>query len=578
MSPQTKPTRNLIPEGIDPPALQKGLGCAANLLGRRVPKRGNPPMRPDTCSKMLNTLVVQMVANTNASTAKDILDCFQEVLASFCKEVLALPDPLATLAKAARDLASKRSRPAFGVSPQTLSAHLDRFPTMEADSVLREQLEVIRARMRKWGIWPKEVMLSADPTDAPYRGKFHNQFTSWGKVGSQPTWKRVFKEFGLFATPLQLQVGFAPVPVGAKERKALPAWVRNIAAAVGWFQASFTSVPLVAVDREFYSPLGFAAARLGLLAPEPAAGSQPRLLCPTRFWHSKHDPKWEFLLDKNAAEVRETELELDPRDAARLTGASTRLSMDEKGRYMVPVAVIAGFDTYSGKHEPKSLEWARTEAIRVEQCLHESRAAQQAMNAAYKTMTKNGQGEERALPSNRGRKRQSFPSTSEAELYQACLEARASVARWEGKKAVLHKRLVFFTASLREGEHLAGGEAAFMDLIRQYREHWNLENAYKSQKWQFRLRTNSRTTTARHVRRVLGAMFYNSWHHLRLDRASRVAKKSAPGWKPFDTSSPPVRKKWDREIRPVLTAQGYLLEELSVSMKLSMKIFLTQRA
>jgi len=576
MSPKTRSAQDLIPDGIDASQLQKGLGCAANLLGRCVPKRGNPDMKPGTRTKLLNTILVQMVAKMSPGAAQDLLDCFQEVVAKLCADILALPNPAAVLAQVAQLLTRKQPRAAFSVTPHTLSAHLDRFPAARADTTLREQLEAIREQMRRRGTWPKEVMLTADPTDAPYRGRFHNQWTSWGRVGNQPTWKRVFKEFGIYASPPQLQVGFAPVLAGAKGSKDLPAWVRNIRSAVEWLQSTGTGVPLVAMDREFYAALGFAVARLGLFAPTLPAGVQPRLLCPTRFWRAKIDPKWEFLVGKDPAAAREDTMELSVQDAARLGPAAARLASGANGKFLVPIAVVAGFDTYSGTREPKSLDWARAEAAHVDKHLREARATLEAATTAYKNLAKGPQGVARSLPTKRGRKRQSFGSDEEACWYGACLEAQSSVSKWEKKKESLLKRLVFFTASLQEGEHVAGRELEFLKLIQLYREHWGIENAYKSQKWQFRVRTSSRKTTARHVRAILGAIFYNAWQHRRVDRAARAAKESAPGWKPFNATSPPTRKKWEREIRPALSAQGYLLGELKLSLKISIKILLTQ--
>jgi hypothetical protein len=575
MSAKTKSAQDLFPDGIDPAALQKGLGSGASLLSRNVPKRPNPGFHPGTGSKLLNTVVVQMVAKCNAGAAQEFLNLFQDALTTFSKVVLATPDPIATLTEVSGILASDGAASMFGVSPPTLSAHLDRYPVEVADAALREQLDVLEAQERKQGTWPAEMMLAADPTDVVYRGRFYNQYTTYGMSGNKPTWKRGFKEFGIYACPQQLQVGFAPLEVGANGGGGVPAWVKNVASAVEWATTTGSKVPLIAVDREFYSATSFAAARAGLLAPHLPAMNQPRLLCPTKFWNSKTDPKWEFLVGKDSADVAETALELSAADAKRIGPAAAAL-LGSNGKYLVPVAVIAGFDTYPGKHVPKSIEWARGEAMHIDRQLRAAQAEEARAKRAYESYTRDTLGTPRPVPGKRGRKKQYFDDEEEATRYWAYLEARKAVPKWEEKKARLKKRLAFFTASLREKEHVAGHETEFEELIRQYREHWNIENGFKSQKWQFRIRTNSRKTTARHVRAVLGAMFYNSWHYRRLSRAARVAKEVEPGWKPFDTSTPPIRKKWERKIRPALSARGYLLEELKLSLQSSIKQFIAQ--
>jgi hypothetical protein len=575
MSSKTKSAQDLFPNGIDPAALQKGLGCGANLLARNVPKRPNPGFQPRTGPKLLNMVAMQMAAKCNAGAAQEFLNLFQEAITTFSKAVLATPNPAETLAEVASTL-SRESPPAvFSVSPPTLSAHLDRYPIEVANAALCEQLDVLSELEHKQGTWPAELMLAADPTDIVYRGRFYNQYTSYGQTGNQPTWKRGFKEFGIYACPTQLQVGFAPLLVGSNSGGGVPAWVCHMADAVKWATSTGSTVSIIAVDREFYSATSFAAAHIGLFAPELAPEDQPRLLCPTKFWRAKDNRKWEFLVGKKSADVAEATLELSATDAKRLGPAAASL-LGEDGKYRVPVAMVAGFDSYPGRRAPKSIEWAKIEAKRIDQQLRAAQAELARAKQAYEAYATDKAGNPRVAPRKVAKKRQFFGDQEDAARYWAYLEAKKAVPKWEEKKARLCKRLAFFTASLREGERVKGHEAEFSDLIRQYREHWNIENGYKSQKWQFRLRTNSRKTTARHVRAVLGAMFYNAWHYRRVSRAVRLMKESEPGWKPFDGSVPPVRKKWERKIRPALSAQGFLMEELKLSLQVSIKLFVAQ--
>lgn len=533
-------------------------------------------MQPGTMPKLSNTLIVQMLAKTSAGGAQAILQGDQDLLLTFTKGILALQDPIAALKEVASVLSSENPPSVFGVSPPTVSAHVDRFPISESDAILREQLDAIQVKLEAENMWPEVSMVTADPTDTPYRGRFHNQCTNWGRVGNQPTFKRVYKEFGIFAMPAHLQIGFAPLPVNSNGSRVLPAWVRNLGFAVAWLSAKGTRVPLAAVDREFYSVIGFGAAYLGKIAPDVPVAGQPRLLCPTKLWHSKRDRKWEFLVGEHFAPVTEDSMEISAQDAEAFGPAAKRLVKGDSGKLLVPVAVVAAFDTYSRKSEPKSLEWARAEAAKVNQCLQLAQNALVAVKKAYVDYTRDVLGKELVPPKAKGKHRRVFKDDEEKARYHACIEAQASIARLDAKKRNLRKRLVFFTASLREGEHVAGHMDEFAGLIRQYREHWALENAFKSQKGDFRVRTNCRKTTARHARAILGALFYNAWHFRRLCQVAQVAKRSDPAWRPFDTTTPPLRKKLEREFRPAMSARAYLLEELKQSKKNCIETFISQ--
>jgi len=576
MSTQALSHQILVPDYFKPTYLYEGLGCGASLISRHVPKRKNPGLQPGMLPKLSNTLIVQMLAKTSAGGAQAILGGDQEVLLAFSKVVLTLPDPVAALKEVVSVLSSENPPSVFSVSPPTVSAHLNRFPVSATDLALIEQVKAIQVNLRERGQWPDELMLTADPMDTPYCGRFINQYTNWGRRGNQPTYKRVFKEFGIYAMPVQLQVGFAPLPINSKKQRELPAWIRNIGFAVAWLSAAGTRVPIVAVDREFYSGVGFGAAYLGKLAPALAAADQPRLLCPRKLWHSNRDPKWEFLTGKNSADVSEDAIEIRAGDETPLGPAADRLAMGDNGKRRVPVAVIAAFDIYSKKKEPKSLVWARTEGVRINTELIAVRKALVDASTGYQDYTREVLGKERVPPKGNGKRRRVFQDTEEATRYWACVAAREAATQWEAKKGKLCKRLVFFTASLREGEHVVGREGEFLNLIRQYREHWNIENGFKSQKWQFRVHTNCRKTTARHARAILGAMFYNAWHYRRLCQVARLAKESDPSWKAFDESTPPLRKKYERKFRPALSAQGYLLQELQRSMKICIETFISQ--
>lgn len=557
--------------------LQKASGAIVEVLGRDVPKRKSVTLAPATGVKLVNTTLTQMVARTSAGGARDVLACVQETLVSFARDVLARPDPVASLEAFVAQYGREGGPSLFSVSPPTLAKHLDRLSSTELETLLSEQVARAQGLLAKQGLWPKEVLVLLDPTDEPYHGKYRNQHTNWGLVGQQNTYKRVFKGLGIYVNPAQLVVGYAPMPVEGKvpSARGLPAWIEETRRVIRDLAARGTTVPLVAFDRGFYSSVATGLAYLGGLVPELPLAGNPRLVCPKKFWSDQAGSKWAFLLDADAPVVREEPMQLAHHYWKLFGPAAAAFPLTgKKNVRLVPTWTIAAFDAYARGKAPKSLEWAHAEAARVEAGIRAAGEAKAAAEAEFKRYTSEVLGVERKMPAYRGTGRRRFKHGGERKRYRACRRAHERVQRWKQKKRALCQHLVFFTASQRQGETLEDVLDELVALPAQYRERWGIENGFKSVKADFRLRTNSRKTTARQARFVVGALCYNAWHYRRLSRVGRRAKRKRRRWKPFDASSPPIRRKFEREFRPVLSARGFLLEELRESLHFSVRLAL----
>lgn len=573
------PEQDLIPKGVNIAQLQKGLGCCLEVLTIEVPKRKRVNLPPVTGPKLMNVILTQMMTKYSAPGASEVLECIEDTLITFCKAVLEQPDPTRTLESIVEVYGRENSPAMLSTSPPTLSKYLDRCSIHHGQTLLTNQVHRIQGLLRKKGLWPGKVHLSLDPTDEPYHGKYHNQYTNWGLVGQQNTYRRVFKGLGIYLNPPQLLATYVPVPIKTQDpaRREVPAWILEARRVITDLHAVHTAVPLITYDRGFYSAFAMALAHVGEIVPELPLEENPRLFCPKKFWEDVVAYKWRFLLDPEAPVVKEEPMQLTYYDERLLGTHVTVFPRNEKGDHrLVPTWTVAGFDVYSEKKKPKSLDWARREASRVNEGIRAAIEAKRAAEEEFRRYTREVLGVERKMPAYRGPGRTKFKFSGERKRYRACKLAHARLQRWREKKTALCKRLALFTASKRRGERVTGDDPVFTSLVRQYRERWGIENGFKSVKADFHVRTNSRKTTARHIRFILGALFFNAWHYRRLTRVARHVKKKRSRWKPFDRSSPPLRKKFERDHGPTLSARGFLLEELGESLHFSIQAMIIQ--
>ncbi len=562
------------PKNSQDTSLQKGLGSIQHLISTKRIKRKQPQNSPMTLIKMNNTLLMQMYTRGSPQKAEGLLGEAGKLVYDFAKEILKCNAPKDALTEFVKIHKHDHGRKLFTVSPSTLTNNLQTIRQKDADLALSKQIVAIQANLQKQGLWSSTDIVSVDPTDTYYRGKYRNQYHNWGITGQKPTYKRCYKELTTFSSPNQFITGSTIAPVLSKDKKSrsLPLWISQIQGLLRDSIANNQNVPLIMGDREYYSSLGMAFSYFGLWLPENRLEENPRLLCPTKHWGNNALKKWEFLLNRNSPKISVHSMEIEHYQAKFLGGAIHRLPQTlRKTRFLIPVARVAVFDAYGNGHRIESLDWGRNEAYKIKNQIRKAQTHLHVMETKYLQFQQQKSKKSPQLPKYKGAGRRVFKDKREKIFYQKCMDAHEGLQRVLKKKTNLLKRLMFFTLSLRENESIVGKEEEFLTLIRYYHQRWGIECAFKDLRGKFWLRTNSRKPSARHVRYILGCMMYNAWHYRRLMRIGRVAKQSEASWKPYDDQFVPFRKKYERQFRPILTAQGFILEEMKKSLRICVK-------
>jgi hypothetical protein len=295
----------------------------------------------------------------------------------------------------------------------------------------------------------------------------------------------------------------------------------------------------------------------------PRAG--PRMLVPTKMYGDDAREKWRFLLDPAAPAVTVDTMELVPDQHRFLGPLVNQFPLNRaRTRHLVPVAHVAAFDEYGNGNRP--LAWARERAQKLRAQLGELREALDRVERKFLGYCKKKLGRDAKHPSYRGKRRRVFKDPGEGERYRACCRAWDRLHRCQKKKGKLCQRLMFFTASLRAGETIAGKEAEFLALAPHYHARWGVESGFEMRRGYFLVKTRSRKAVVRHTCTILSYLVYNAWYYRRVSRAARDRKAGDASWKPFDGSAPPRRVRFERDPAPVLSAHGFLIEELRRSL------------
>jgi len=566
------------PKKYQDTSLQKGLDSVQHLVSTKRYKRKQPQNSSMTLTKISNTLLMQMYTRGSPQKAEGLLQEAGKLIYEFAKEILKSNSPKDTLKGFVKRHKRDHGRKLFTVSPSTLTNNLKTIRQKDADLALSMQVASIQENLQKQGLWSSQNIISVDPTDTYYRGKYRNQFHNWGITGQKKIYKRCYKELTTFSSPNQFIMGstIAPVLSIDKKSRSIPLWISQIQGLLRDSIANNQEVPLLMGDREYYSSLGMAFSYFGLWHPGIRLEDNPRLLCPTKHWGDNAKKKWEFLLDPNAPKISIHTMEIEHYQAKFLGDALQRLPKNPKNtRFLIPVSQVAVFDAYGNGHRIESLNWGRKQAQKIETQIHKAKDYLHVMETKYLQFQQQKPKKSPQLPKYKGKKRRVFKDKREKIFYHKCLAAHESLQRALKKKTNLIKRLMFFTLSLRENETILGKEEEFLILIRYYHQRWGIENAFKDLRGKFWIQTNSRKPSARHVRYILSCMIYNAWHFRRLMRIGRLAKQFEKSWKPYDEQLVPFRKKYERRFRPILTAQRFILEEMGKSLKICLKQAIT---
>jgi hypothetical protein len=577
------------PQGDHCVDLHKASDAIRNFLTMPRTKKKTPNHCSKTIELELATLLAQMAIKEHPESANRWLELIGKIIYAFLEEILNQEtDRLKVIEQFIFSHKADKGAKLFRVSATTVNADLIHFPRPDADRLLSDQVGQIENKLRKQGLWASNELVAIDPSDVVYRGKYHNQYTPWAYCGQKELYKRSYKEVMMYLNPGSLIASSTQDTVLSPHRseRDLPLYIAQGKILVTTERARGTKIRLFEGDREYYNALGFAYSRFGLWDTSLAQEENPRFLCPMKLWENSGEKKWNFLLDPQAPIVEETEISLDFYQEKFLGSALNRLPANSKRtKHMVPTAAVAVFDAYPNKHDRQSIEWAHDQASKIARKLADLTRdltdaetdfveyLRKQQQLKWRKGSKKSNKRKISRPTYNGRRRTIFKDKEEQILYRRCCAIYDRIQEWKKRKEKLCKRLMFFMISLYENESIIGKEEEFSELILEYHERWAIEIGFKVIKYQFFLKTNSRSACGRHARWIMGCLVYNAWHYWRLTRAGRKLKQIDPTWKPFENSgSPPIRKKYERKVHPLLTAQGYLLEELEKVLKNCIKI------
>ncbi len=518
---------------------------------------------------MATTVLGTMITRGSIDEAQSLLGLVGEVAYAVCKRIGHAGDPAAALQGFLERFEADAGRSLFTAGRATLEATLARIPQQEADQVLSAQCARIQGLEERQGTWPPEHALAIDPCHVKTRSKFHNQYTVWGFSGQKKQPQRGHEEAGIYLTGPQLfyKTRVNVVQSVDRKRRPLPPWLGDVQETTRELREAGTPVTLVLGDREFYTTLGMAYAHLGLLDPAAPPGAGPRMLVPTKMYGDDAREKWRFLLDPAAPAVAADTMELAPDQYRFLDSLVNQFPLNRaRTRHLVPVVRVAAFDEYGNGKAPRPLAWARERAQKLRAQLDELRDALKQAERKFLRYCKKKLGRDAKHPSYRGKRRRVFKDPGEEDRYRACCRAWDRLHKCQRKKGKLCQRLMFFTASLRAGEAIAGREAEFLALAPHYHARWGVESGFEMRKGYFLVKTRSRKAVVRHACTILSYLVYNAWHYRRVSRVARDRKAGDASWKPFDESSPPRRVRFERDPAPVLSAHGFLVEELRRSL------------
>jgi len=525
--------------------------------------------------KRRNILLGQMMTLGSDVDSIGLLQVIGELVYLFAKEIRSrLKKNANALNEFIADHTQDHGKQLFSVSPPTLTNIIGDFPEKDANRVLTSQVATISERLAKQGLKPSSQLLAIDPSDILYRGKFQNQWTPYSYIGQKNQYKHAHKEIILHSDPIQLVTGCAISPIKGKKHAEQPLvlWIQQIQEQIQRAHLNKSPFAIILGDREFYSGIGNAFSFLGLWDLTLPAQMNPRLVTPKKIWKNSPEKKWQYLLDSSKKIVEYDEIELDYYDQPFLEGFLHHLPSNPKGtRYMVPVASVAVFDTYSNNHAPKTMDWAHSEAQLIESHLHQLNAELKTAEHDYMIFLRKNKRIKIVPPSYRKRRRKIFKDSNEKALYHDCCRVYDLQCHWKKRQENLLKRLMFFCVSLHKNEVISGNDAEFIACCQLYHQRWGIEINVKTMKWEYPIKTNCRKPTRRHFNWIVSAMVENSWHFYRLTRAARILKKSDPFWKPFHRENPVKRIKWERSFRPILSAHGYLREIFLQGLKDTLK-------
>jgi hypothetical protein len=285
------------------------------------------------------------------------------------------------------------------------------------------------------------------------------------------------------------------------------------------------------------------------------------MVTPTKLW-GKKDVKWTFLSNPNSPVLHQEFMQLKPEVCLVLQDHLQELPTDATNSPVVPVAIVAGFDSYRKPDHAKDFQWAHDQAQKINTKLEQQADKITDAEQAYTVYCETTLSKIVHAPTYKGRRRVKFENLCEKTLYETCYTLKDQEEQILHSKSRLCARLYFYSVSLHKGESIESVKTLLLSIPRQFRERWGTENNFKGVKHRFYLMSNDRTPTARHARWIVGNLLDNAWHFARFYYKS-LNSSPHDGSTPFMKGMlPEIRDSSDTEFPPELTAQGYLLSNL----------------
>jgi hypothetical protein len=577
MSSNTRLSRSTAPTQKKRVQLQKVSDSLHEMLTLKRTKRKNVQHTPEIIETLQSTLICQAITGKNPEAATDLLKMIGSIVYCTLKELRKRERPIDIMDKVIKQYKDSNGEEMFSISAQTVNNALHEIPQSDADQVLTAQNEQVIEDLRSQGLWSNKVMLAIDPNDTEYRGKYINQYHTWGVKGQKELPKRGYKEVTLYSLPSQTIVSSHLRTVNSENgsKKPIPEWIGQIQDAMQMYRKHKSSVSAIFADREFYTGLGMAFSYFGLWDNAIPGDENPRMVVPKKLFNYGAEKKWAFLLNSRKGNMFEDVITISNRDSKFLGDTANRLDLQDNSTCLaVPVITVVLFGRNNDRLNQKIGRKDRKKAHELDKAIQDIENLLDPVEYNYRTYYKSLRPKNFSLPKFSTNRKRIFKDSTEKQLYTEYYRLKMEHLRLNKQKTKMLDQLYFFTVSTRENENYLQHVKEYFELAIYYRERWGIENAFKDKIYKFQIRSNSRKPCNRHSRTILSYMLYNSWHYYRLSRIKREYYSGKKKWKPFTRKMIPIRKKIESIYPRLLTANGFLIENLRTSLQNQVKTIL----
>jgi hypothetical protein len=509
MSSNTRLSRSTAPTQKKRVQLQKVSDSIHEMLTLKRTKRKNVQHTPEIVETLQSTLICQAITGKNPEAATDLLKMIGCIVYCTLRELRKRERPIDIMDKVIKQYKDSNGEEMFSISAQTVNNALHEIPQSDADQVLTAQNEQVIEDLRLQGLWSNKVMLAIDPNDTEYRGKYINQYHTWGVKGQKELPKRGYKEVTLYSLPSQTIVSSHLRTVNSENRskKPIPEWIGQIQDAMHMYRKHKSSVSAIFADREFYTGLGMAFSYFGLWDKTIAIDENPRMVVPKRLFNYGAEKKWEFLINSKKGNIFEDIITLTNRDSKFIGDNALRLDLQEKCKsFAVPVITVVLFGRNKDRLKQKIGKNDRKKALELDKAIQDIENLLDPAEYKYRSYYISQRSKTFILPKFNVNRKRIFKDSTEKQLYDEYYRLKMEYLRLNKRKKKMLDQIYFFTVSTRENENYLHHTKEYFEFAIYYRERWGIENAFKDKIYKFQIRFNSRKACNRHSRTILSYM------------------------------------------------------------------------